>query len=131
MIKDGVLELTQQKTGTPQRIPLGSQAVAILEAQKLVPRRKDSGNPPGTIFDLPDNARVNVALKIWAKKAKLKKNLHFHIARHAFATLCLSRGVDLYTVSKLLGHRSLQTTQIYAELTDAKKREAIDTLPNL
>ena len=49
------------------------------------------------------------------------KHITFHCARHTFATLCLTYDIDLYTVSKLLGHRDIKTTQIYAKLIDKKK----------
>jgi site-specific recombinase XerD len=54
-----------------------------------------------------------------------------HKARHTFATLALTSGVDIYTTSKLLGHRNLQTTQIYAKVVDEKKRHAVKMLPRL
>ena len=57
--------------------------------------------------------------------------ISFHKSRHTFATLSLSSGVDLYTTSKLLGHRNLQTTQIYAKVVDEKKRQAVLLLPTL
>lgn len=55
----------------------------------------------------------------------------FHIARHTHATMMLTLGVDLYTVSKLLGHTNIQTTQIYAKLVDESKKKAIDLIPNI
>jgi site-specific recombinase XerD len=65
-------------------------------------------------------------VKKWAYQAGIKrKEVTFHVARHTFATLELSLGVDLYTVSKLLGHRSINTTQIYAKVVDKKKEKAI------
>jgi site-specific recombinase XerD len=54
-----------------------------------------------------------------------------HLARHSFATLSLTQGADLYTVSKLLGHKKIQTTQIYGKVIDEKKRQAVDALPQL
>lgn len=55
----------------------------------------------------------------------------FHIARHTHATMMLTLGADLYTVSKLLGHKNIATTQIYAKIVDKKKEEAINLIPNL
>lgn len=54
-----------------------------------------------------------------------------HAARHTHATMMLTLGVDLYTVSKLLGHTNIQTTQIYAKLVDESKKKAIDLIPNI
>ena len=55
----------------------------------------------------------------------------FHVARHTHATMLLTLGVDLYTVSKLLGHTNIQTTQVYAKLVDESKKKAIDLIPNI
>ena len=55
----------------------------------------------------------------------------FHTARHTHATMLLTLGVDLYTVSKLLGHTNIQTTQVYAKLVDESKKKAIDLIPNI
>lgn len=55
----------------------------------------------------------------------------FHSPRHTHATMMLTLGVDLYTVSKLLGHTNIQTTQIYAKLVDESKKKAIDLIPNI
>lgn len=57
--------------------------------------------------------------------------LLMHTARHTHATMMLTLGVDLYTVSKLLGHTNIQTTQIYAKLVDESKKKAIDLIPNI
>lgn len=57
--------------------------------------------------------------------------LAFHTARHTHATMMLTLGVDLYTVSKLLGHTNIQTTQIYAKLVDESKKKAVALIPNI
>lgn len=61
----------------------------------------------------------------------LAQPISFHTGRHTFAVLQLSLGTEIYTVSKLLGHRELKTTQVYAQIMDAKKREAVNRIPEL
>ena len=80
------------------------------------------------IFDLPTLISMNIELKRWAKRAKVDKNVHFHISRHTFATSLLTKGADLYSVSKLLGHTNIATTQVYAEIVNQKRVEAINLL---
>jgi site-specific recombinase XerD len=63
---------------------------------------------------------MNKYLKEVAKLCGIQKNLSMHIARHSFATYCLTLGVPLESVSKMLGHRSIKTTQIYAKVIDQK-----------
>lgn len=62
-------------------------------------------------------------------KAGISKTITFHCARHTYATLQLTQGTDIYTVSKLLGHRELKTTQIYAQIIDQKKVDATNVIP--
>lgn len=67
----------------------------------------------------------------WAKDAGIKKHVTFHVARHTFATLVLTQGADIYTVSKLLGHSDVSVTQRYAKVIDKKKTEATHLLDNV
>ena len=79
-------------------------------------------------------SKVHHALKMWAKKAGIDpKKLHFHSSRHSFATNVLESSAegDLYTVSKLLGHKSITTTQIYAKVRDSRKQLAVKALPKI
>jgi site-specific recombinase XerD len=79
-------------------------------------------------------SKVSHALKMWAKKAGIDpKKLHFHSGRHSFATNVLESSADgdLYTVSKLLGHKSITTTQIYAKVRDNRKQSALKALPKI
>ncbi len=87
--------------------------------------------PSARIFNTPQRRHASRLLKKWGGQAGIKKNMHYHIARHTFATLSLTSGADLYTVSKLIGHKNLSTTQIYAEVIDSVKRQAVNNLPQL
>ena len=70
----------------------------------------------------------NLKLQQWMMRAGISKTITFHCARHTYATLQLSAGTDIYTVSKLLGHRELKTTQIYAKVIDRQKKEAANRI---
>ena len=67
-------------------------------------------------------------LKAWIKKAGIQKHITFHLARHTYATLQIAAGTDIFTVSKMLTHKNVATTQIYAELVSEKKRETVDKI---
>ena len=76
-----------------------------------------------------DNGTCNNSLKQVAKEAKITKHLTYHMARHTFATtITLSNGVPIETVSKMLGHKNLHTTQIYARILDSKISADMDEL---
>lgn len=86
----------------------------------------------GHVFDLPEKILgAEKILKRWTESAGLAKHVTFHTSRHTFAVLMLSAGVDIYTLSKLLGHSSVTTTQIYADIVDARKRQAVEMLPEI
>ena len=74
---------------------------------------------------------MNNQLQKWVTDAGIGKKITFHCARHTFATLQLSMDTDIYTVSKLLGHRHLKTTEIYAKVIDKKKIDAVKKFPIL
>ena len=84
-----------------------------------------------TLFNVPRPTQLGRVLKQWCKDAGIDKQVSFHTARHTFATLALTKGVDLYTVSKLLGHKTIQATQIYAKIVDEKKKAAMEMLPTI
>jgi site-specific recombinase XerD len=67
-------------------------------------------------------------LQQWVMNAEIRKKITFHCARHSFATIQLELDTDIYTISKMLGHKELRTTQIYAKLVDKKKTEAMNKL---
>ena len=110
------------KTGKVEYVDLNAQALELM------------GRPAsGAVFPrLPQKASyVDQYLRRWAREAGLKKRVTFHTSRHTFAVLMLSAGVDIYTLSRLLGHSSVTTTQIYADIADARRREAVEKLPIL
>jgi site-specific recombinase XerD len=88
-------------------------------------------DPQERIFSVPKHRQCSYILEKWGKQAGIKKHVHMHLSRHTFATLNLSSGADLYTVSKLIGHKKLATTQIYANVIDSVKRQAVNNLPQL
>jgi len=61
----------------------------------------------------------------------LAQPISFHMSRHTFATLSITYGAELYTVSKLLGHADIKTTQIYADVINEKKRDAVNSIPSI
>jgi integrase len=114
------LEYTQQKTGSDETLPISKQAVSLLGERK---------EPQSQIFEgLNYSAYENKHLAKWLGLAGIEKEITFHCFRHTFATLQLSQGTDIYTVSKMLGHKDLKTTQIYAKIIDQTKRNAADKI---
>ena len=67
-------------------------------------------------------------LKQWIAEAGIKKHITFHVSRHTFATLQVAEGTDIYTVSHLLTHANVGTTQIYADIVDKSKRDAVERI---
>ena len=118
------IEITMQKTKEPLYLPISDEAL------KWLPER-GKANDSDFIFPLTHEGTVNDTLQHWAKVAGITKHISFHVARHTHATMMLTLGADLYTVSKLLGHKNIATTQIYAKIVDKKKEEAIGLIPNL
>ena len=111
----------QTKTGFPVYVPLSANAVEWL------PEMKNEGR----VWKLPSRNEVGIYLKAWVTAAGITKKITFHCSRHTYATLLISYGADIYTVSSLLGHRDVATTRIYAKIVDEKKRKAVDLIPGL
>jgi len=114
------LQYRQKKTKGVEVLPISEQAFSLLGERK---------EPVSLVFDgLNYSNYLNKHLKQWVLRAGITKKITFHCFRHTFATLQLSQGTALYTVSKMLGHRDLKTTQIYAKIIDKTKREAADKI---
>jgi integrase len=114
------IQFKQQKTKGVEMMPISKQAYSFLGEQK---------EPADKVFEgLTYSAYENKHLYQWIGAAGITKDITFHCFRHTFATLQLSKGTDIYTVSKMLGHRELKTTQIYAKIIDQTKREAADKI---
>jgi site-specific recombinase XerD len=73
-------------------------------------------------------SQITRPLKEWLNKARITKKISFHNFRHSYATLQLANGTDIYTVSKLLGHKNVTTTQIYTKILDKNKIEAANRI---
>ena len=121
-IENNIIITRMEKTKEIVRVPISENA------QKFLPETKYK---KGLVFQIKPLNSLNRGLKAWAKEANIKKDLHFHMSRHTFGTLALEYGADIYTVSKLLGHKSVETTQIYAKVLDEGRRKAVDAIPSI
>ncbi|WP_316825407.1 site-specific integrase [Pedobacter miscanthi] len=109
------LQYRQDKTDSAEILPISDQAVELMGRQRGYTDK---------VFEDLVYYRIKGFLRDWVKKAGIQKNITFHSFRHTYATLQIQMGTDLYTVSKMLGHKSIKTTEIYAKVVDSKKIEA-------
>jgi integrase len=119
-----IIRYTQKKTGKPENLQLSDEAL------KFLPEKKEAQSND-TIFPIVNNGYCNETIKSWIFAAGITKRVTFHCSRHTNATLLLSLGVPIETVSKLLGHSDIATTQIYAKVIDKNKRDAVSKLDGL
>ena len=77
---------------------------------------------------LPDPSWISKPLQRWIQSAGITKHITFHCSRHTYATLQLASGTDIYTVSKMLGHTNVRTTQVYTKVVDKKKEDAANAI---
>jgi hypothetical protein len=110
----------QEKTERKAFVPLHAVAWGIIDDKRLYGYKEP-------VFSALSKSKTNTNeyLKRWAKKAGIEKNIGWH----TFAVLSLESGTEIYTLSKLLGHTDVKTTQVYANATDKMKREAVNALP--
>ena len=114
------IRFRQKKTKDLQTLPVSDQAIQLLGIR---------GKPEEQVFErLKYSAWYNLKLAQWVMRAGITKHITFHSARHSYATLQLTLGTDIYTVSKMLGHKNLKTTQVYARVIDQKKQEAANKI---
>lgn len=115
----------REKTDVTVKIPI------LPKAQEILDRYTKQMLHTGLMLPVYSNQKTNKYIKEIAEKLSLRKKLTFHVARHTFATtVTLSNGVPIETVSKLLGHTKLSTTQIYARVIERKVSEDMDMLRN-
>lgn len=113
----------QKKTGCQEYLDINAQAYDLLG---------NPGDEDEKVFSgFSYSSQTLLELKRWCIAAGIHKDVTFHSGRHTFAVMMLTLGADIYTVSKLLGHRYLSTTEIYAKVIDKKKQNAIDLIPKL
>ncbi|MCD8282718.1 MAG: site-specific integrase [Prevotella sp.] len=111
------IRIQMEKTKEYVTVPLSK------EAKRWMPRR---GTSEPVFPDLPKSRNTrDKSMHNWIAASGIQKNITFHSSRHTFATLMLSLGGDLYTTSKLLGHKNITTTEIYAKIVDQKKVDTV------
>ncbi|HEV7383117.1 MAG TPA: site-specific integrase [Dyadobacter sp.] len=119
------LVVNREKTDSESRIPLLPVALQILEKYADHPQCAAAGR----LLPVLSNQKLNTYLKEIADVCRINKTLTFHLARHTFATtVTLTNGVPIESVSKMLGHSSIKTTQIYAKIVDKKISEDMNLL---
>ncbi|BAX78832.1 site-specific integrase [Labilibaculum antarcticum] len=124
---DGNLWIITQrkKTKVPSNIPLLPKAIQLIDKYKLFPAKKTEEH----ILPHLSNQKLNAYLKELADLASIDKNLTFHIARHTFATtVTLANGVPIESISSMLGHKNIRTTQIYSKVVNEKVSKDMNKL---
>lgn len=113
----------QKKTGGQEYLDITQQAAALMGERGADDERVFKWfNSPGSTNDI---------IRVWVANAGINKDITFHCGRHTFATMMLDLGTDIYTVSKLLGHADISTTQIYAKVLDKNKQAAVAAIPDV
>lgn len=113
------IQLKEKKTANIYNHPISNTAYSILKMQS---------STSGEIFRNIKYSQIVRPLKKWIEDSGINKKISFHNFRHSYATLQLANGTDIYTVSKLLGHKNVSTTQIYTKVIDRNKIEAANRI---
>lgn len=111
------IRIRTDKTETEATLPINDEALELCGART-----------EGLVFKGLKRSMLQVPLSKWIKAAGINKHITFHCFRHTFATLQIAMGTDIFTVSKMLTHKNVTTTQIYAELVNEKKRESANKI---
>lgn len=107
----------RQKTDIVERVPLLNPAIKIIEKYKNNPAAINSGR----LLPVPSNQKLNAYLKEIADLCSIKQRLTFHVSRHTFATtVTLDNGVPIESVSQMMGHKFIKTTQVYAKVSNQR-----------
>jgi integrase len=123
---DRYIKYTQKKTDKPEYLPLNTEAL------KFIGERGTATDTDKVFARLPQNKYCNIVLNEWTGAAGITtKHVTFHVARHTAATMILSLGGAIETVSKILGHSEIRTTQIYAKILDKNVSEAVHRLDGI
>jgi len=117
-IQGDQLYIKQQKTQSAEQADLADGAIRLIEEQ-----RQRNGST-GKVFILPSENSITANIKSWLKLAGITKKITMHNARHSYAVNALKKGIDIFTVSKLLMHKDLKSTLSYAKLVDEEKKAA-------
>lgn len=111
------MRIRTEKTETEATLPISDEALGYC------------GEPgTGKVFKGLERSMTQHPLQKWIRTAGIERNITFHCFRHTFATLQIALGTDIFTVSKMLTHKNVSTTQIYAELVNEKKRESANRI---
>lgn len=111
------MRLRTEKTNTETTLPVSEEALELCGERGT-----------GKVFKGLQRSMIQHPLQKWLKQAGIEKHITFHCFRHTFATLQIALGTDIFTVSKMLTHKNVSTTQIYAELVNEKKRESANKI---
>jgi len=117
------IDYRQKKTKNVEYLDISIEARSLLG---------NPGNPGDLVFPgIHNTGQFRDQIKIWCNQAGIQKKISFHNSRHTFAYLQLENKTDIFTLSKLLGHRKIETTMIYSKLSDENKRKAMNSLPSI
>ena len=125
------LLFTQQKTKGAEYMPIPDQAYLLCGERGDADRLVFEGLQDPSWINRPVKkwvSWINRPVKKWVEASGITKHITFHCFRHTYATLQLTNGTDIYTVSKMLGHKKVTTTQIYAKIVDEKKEKAANAI---
>ena len=132
------IRVKQIKTQTRMSNSLSDSALTIIEQRKL--ENEETGMQSDYVFPkyCPERmkidaakCKINVQIKRWGLQAKIDHRMHFHLARHTYATLLMEQGNDIAVVQQLLGHKDIRATMIYAHVSSRRKDIAVNSLPKI